>query len=61
MGIYTHDWLARRDRRGATMLEYALLTILLTALLAWSLRAYTPGIIRAGLTRYNNIFSTFPN
>lgn len=48
-------------RRGAAMLEYALLTILLTGVLAWSLRSFTPQLIRAGLTRYNNIFTNFPN
>ncbi|MCG3150984.1 MAG: hypothetical protein GEEBNDBF_00250 [bacterium] len=56
-----HLLMARRQRRGATMLEYAMLTILLTGVLAWSLRAYTPPLIRATLTRFNQIFSQFPN
>lgn len=50
-----------RPRKGATMLEYALLTILLTGVLMYSVRSFTPQLIRAALNRFKQIFAHFPN
>jgi|GEM_PF-7005838 len=60
MGGFAWLWSRSARRRGATLLEYALLTIIITTTMGTVFKRFTPNIFTAAMNRFKLYFANYP-